>query len=170
MKFRNTPRLIGYDLLSNRSRQIAPCVTKQGHKNDRPKISRVRPDEVTAGLVLNLDPDVLARYGWTVSCSDDRRVIGRHFFLCLDVRGEVSDWVPMFSRDGAGRRKVAQTGRTGHPKWIDGCCYYHTRQVWTAADRQAVIEAALAGRDLTNPDQRNRLALSGLPSLFATAG
>ncbi len=42
-------------------------------------------DEIAAGLVLHLDPDALGAEGSTFTGSTAARVVGPHFFLCVDV-------------------------------------------------------------------------------------
>jgi len=120
--------------------------------------------EINRGLVLHLDPDVLVGFGATYSCDDTRRVTSGHFFLCLRVVGETGEWLPLYTKPGPGRIGILEDGRSGHPKWTDGDCYYHPEQVW-AASHAAVVNAAQAGHDKSEPEHRNSLAEGHIPEL-----
>ncbi len=53
------------------------------------------------------------------------------------------------------------------PEGWRGCeTFFHTEQVWQAP-HAAVVEAAIAGGDLSQPDQRNRLNDEGIDAIYA---
>jgi hypothetical protein len=126
--------------------------------------SKITPSEISVGLVLHLDPDALAQHGGEFSCPEQRRVRGGHFFVCLKVRGDRSDWLPLYSRPGLYRLPLPMTGRAGHEKWTRAECYYHAEQTWTAS-ASAVAAAALAGEDRSTPRRRNRIGSAHLPNI-----
>jgi hypothetical protein len=119
--------------------------------------------EITPGLVLHLDPDTLLALGADCTSLSDIRVRGPHFFLCLSVSGAVSRWIPLYSRAGPGRVELAGH-RVGHPKWTTQSAYFHPGQVWTAS-HQAVVNASVAGGDLSSRVRRNMLDGSAVPTL-----
>jgi len=120
--------------------------------------------EITPGLVLHLDPDTLAAQGATCTCTVGQRVQGGHFFLCLEVEGELAVWVPLYSNDGVGRSQLSANGRSGHRKWTTGTFYWYHGQVWRAP-HPAVVAAADAGGDMSRAGSRNKLAQASLPKL-----
>ncbi len=124
----------------------------------------VDPREIRPGIVLHLDPETLLAQGAIYSCDDDRRVIGCHFFLCIEVTGECGRWLPLYSRDGFGRVRLSQLGRSGHSKWVTSECHFHEDQVWRAT-HQAVVAAARVGHDFSEPGRRNRIAVESLPDV-----
>lgn len=124
--------------------------------------SEIGIDEITPGLVLHLEPSVLVAGGATCTCTEDRRVRGPHWFVCVEINGESGRWWPIYSRNGVGRVVLTSRGRSGHPKWTSSECYYHTGQVWSAPHR-VIVAAALVGHDLSTKDCRNRISLSLLP-------
>lgn len=125
--------------------------------------------ELIPGLVMHLDPDTLLAQGGTYSCSDDQRVRGGHFFLCLSVQGSLGCWLPLYSNPGVGRTQLTADGRSGHPKWTSGTFYWHQDQVWTAM-YSAVVAAAAAGRDMSRAGSRNELDKLHLPPLAGGGG
>jgi hypothetical protein len=119
-------------------------------------------EELHAGLVLHLDPDVLERDGGRYSCDPAYRVLDGHFFLCLAVGDSHSTWLPLYSNPGFGRTELSRGGRTGHPKWIAGTFYWHATQVWDAP-HAAVDAASVAGGDMSAAGSRNELDPTKLP-------
>lgn len=130
--------------------------------------SRLKINEVTVGLVLHLNPDVLLAQGGYCSCTEDRRVRGNHWFVCVSVVGAQAQWCPLYSRDGIGRFALPAAGRSGHPNWVSSRCFFHPAQVWSASF-EAVRAAALAGNDLSTRQCRNRIAPGLLPSQHQAA-
>jgi hypothetical protein len=120
--------------------------------------------EIFRGLVLHLDPDALEREGGTYSCLPDRRVHGGHFFLCLEVDAGQGEWLPLYTKDGVGRRVLEKDGRRGHSKWTSADCFYHVAQVWRAPHR-AVILAAQRGKDMSSPGGRNSVSEEYVPTI-----
>ena len=118
--------------------------------------------EIVPGIVFHMDPDALEAEGATYTCPETRRVRGNHFFLCVGVVGELSRWLPLYSKDGLSRTRLSHLGRSGHPKWITSECCFHTEQVWSATYK-AVAAAALAGHDLSDRKRRNRIGIDFVP-------
>jgi hypothetical protein len=122
-------------------------------------------DEISPGLVLHLDPDVLEKLGGTFTCEPALRVQGGHFFVCLAANATSSHWLPLYSNPGVGRELLPSQGRTGHPKWTQGTYYWHEEQTWTAS-AAAIVDAAVAGGDRSRPGSRNRLDPGRLPKII----
>jgi len=124
----------------------------------------ITPAEITSGLVLHLDPDVLEQRGGTYECPPSFRVQNGHFFLCLDATKTEGRWLPLYTKDGKGRVEISRIGRTGHEKWTGGTFFYHEDQVWTAP-HGAVVASADAGTDLSRKGQRNLLTKTRIPAI-----
>lgn len=125
--------------------------------------------ELVPGIVLHLDPETLMAERGSYTCSDEVRVQGGHFFVCLSMDGDVGSWLPLYSKPGVGRVKLTSDGRTGHPKWTDAPNYWHRDQVWTAPS-SAVIAAAAAGGDMSRAGSRNLLDPHLLPAVHREGG
>lgn len=124
----------------------------------------ITKNEVAKGLVLHLDPECLVSEGATYSCSDERRVKGGHFFLCIRTNGVRATMLPLYSEDGPGRTELAEVGRTGHDKWVHATCFWHEEQVWDCPV-DAIVKAATAGKDQSTRTSRNVLAKEHIPSV-----
>lgn len=118
--------------------------------------------DIQPGLVLHLDPDALESQGGTYTCDSSARVFGGHFFLCLAAGTARSVWLPLYSNSGMGRTGLTTNGRIGHPKWTKGTFYWHRDQIWKVPNA-AVVAAAAAGGDMSQPGNRNSLDASLLP-------
>ena len=114
--------------------------------------------ELSAGLALVLDPDLLARAGASHTGPYGRRVRGEHRFLCLEHASGGGRWAPLFSSPGTRRLEVPLDGRTGEQRWKLGGFYLHVDQIWTATDDQ--IRAA--SRATTKMHERNRVDVTRL--------
>ena len=102
--------------------------------------------DICVGMVLHLDPDRLEAEGGTYTCDAAAKVVGQHFFVCLEAGASVTRWLPLYTNPGPGREQLSHAGSSGHPKWINGAHYYHPAQVWVAS-RQAVANAAARAHD-----------------------
>ena len=122
--------------------------------------------EIVRGLVLHLDPAVLAANGGVPSCKPERAVQDGHFFLCLSTEADSGRWVPLYSTGGEGRKRLEAPGRKGHPKWTRGIFHVDRDQEWTAP-HAAIIAAAKAGKDKSGPGRRNRLGVNALAAIEA---
>jgi hypothetical protein len=120
--------------------------------------------EIDFGLVLHLDPEELEAQGGTYTCPKEFRVQGRHFFICIGADEESALWLPLYSSPGIGRDMLTSEGRSGHSKWTKATCHYHRGQVWTAS-HAAVVSAARAGGDMSEPGRRNLLSDEFVPIL-----
>lgn len=129
----------------------------------------IQPDptiaaDIAPGLVLHLDPAVLAQHGATPSPASEKIVIGPHFFLCYAVDGGRSWWTPLYTKPSAVRHDLSRWGRVGHEKWTGGAFNFHPEQHWIA-DANAIALAARAGRDRSRSGARNRMAVEQLPRM-----
>jgi hypothetical protein len=122
--------------------------------------------EIRDGIVLRLDPDELESRGGRCAGDPDYRVQGPHFFVCLAADTDAGNWLPLFSEPGPRREPVNKTTKVGPEGWRGCETFFHTEQVWQAP-HAAVVEAAIAGGDLSQPDQRNRLNDEGIDAIYA---
>lgn len=84
--------------------------------------------EIRPGLAMVLDPGSMPSA--EDACTDPRgRVPGPHFFICVEVRGSVSEWVATSSRAARGRVMVRR--KWGHPFWVLPDTFADIFQVWT---------------------------------------
>lgn len=120
--------------------------------------------DIAVGLSLHLDPQRLEQEGALCTDPPGVRVEGQHFFLCIEVSGNTSKWVPLFTAANAGRLPLPETGRAGHSKWVRGTFHYHTAQVWSAS-AQAVANAAARAHDKSRRGTRNTLAAANVPKV-----
>lgn len=125
----------------------------------------LREDELEAGLALRLDPEELHRQGGEGGEGARGRVLGLHWFLCIDMHEECGLWLPLFSRSLGWRPQIERRGRTGAVEWTTGAWHYELRQVWHAT-RQAIVRAAFAGRDPSVPGRRARIHSQLVPRIW----
>lgn len=113
-------------------------------------------EELSRGLVLHLNPNVLSSSGATLSCPSANRVVGGHFFLCVEDPDEsgLTKWVPLFTAENDGRIAIDTADSVGHAKVTEGAFHFHPGQVWTASGDQ-IRAAAAAGGDLSRAARRS---------------
>ena len=121
-------------------------------------------DDISPGLVLHLDPAVLAQHGATPSPAAANVALGAHFFLCYAVDTDRSWWAPLYTKKSTTRIELSRWGRTGHEKWTGARLEYDPAQHWVAS-LDAINAAAIAGRDRSRAGARNRVAVDQLPTL-----
>lgn len=121
-------------------------------------------DDISPGLVLHMDPAVLAKHGATPSPAASKLALGAHFFLCYAVDTEHSWWTPLYTKRSTTRIELSRWGRTGHEKWTGARLEYDPAQNWMAS-LEAINSAAIAGRDRSRAGARNRVAVDQLPTL-----
>ena len=125
----------------------------------------IKPHEITDGLVLHLDPDELEAEGGCCTGTESVRVQGSHFFVCIASNEDSGNWVPLFSVAGPSRTFLPHEEKEGHPKWCESTTYFHDQQVWQAP-HSAVVAAAIAAGDLSEPGARNTLTAAGVDSIY----
>lgn len=112
--------------------------------------------EIQPGLAMVLDPGSMPLA--KDACTDPRgRVPGPHFFICVEVRGEISDWVATSSRSARGRVRVRR--KWGHPTWVLSDTFADIFQVWTL-ELEVVRRASTLDR--SRRTQRNYASLDFL--------
>lgn len=121
-------------------------------------------DDISPGLVLHMDPAVLAQHGATPSPAAAKVALGAHFFLCYAADTERSWWTPLYTKKSTTRIELSRWGRTGHEKWTGARLEYDPAQQWVAS-LEAINSAAIAGRDRSRAGARNRVAVDQLPTL-----
>jgi hypothetical protein len=122
------------------------------------------PFEASPGLVAFLDPVVLAESGARVVGPVLGRVRSPHHFICTEVRGTESDWLPTSSKPASGRVLVGR--KWGHPAWCNTDTYADILQVWTLEGWMLRPASRL---DLSQRGSRNRASLQFLFSEAAAA-
>ncbi len=123
--------------------------------------------EIKDGLVLHLDSDELEASGGRCAENGSNRVEGSLFFVCIAADEHTGNWVPLFSGAGRFREPVPNAEKSGRPGWCEAITYFHTRQVWQAP-HAAVVDAAIAGGDRSEPGERNALSEAGVDRVYAT--
>lgn len=114
--------------------------------------NRLRPNEVREGLVLRLEPGVLAEYGAEVTSDQLHRADGPHWFICVGKSGQATSWVATSSRPAPERDRV--TRKWGQPAWTMPETWADLYQVWTVGSFFA-LRAASLGVDPSFPGGRN---------------
>lgn len=120
--------------------------------------------DITVGLALFLDPEVLQRERATWTGEETDRILGPHYFLCLEVGPREGRWLPLFSSVRFDRMPL-EAAKTGHPAWTGKTSYYDPNQLWTAR-HDAVLRAAAAAGDATGPWEPNTADPGSLPDLW----
>jgi len=115
------------------------------------------------GLVLQFDPQTLLTHGATCSWKDEETELSaQQYYVCIDANAKDALWVPLFAGPGPGRKGIAVTAKSGHPRWTRSSSFYHGGQVCRVAHKTAQRAAEKAYDDST-PKQPNRMALPQLP-------
>lgn len=117
--------------------------------------------EIVPGLVLHLDPISLELEGGRPYSSDNLRVRGDHYFLCVHVVDDSSYWVPLSSKPGETRVKVDRSHKRGNHLWTLEDSYAVASQFWCLS-AQTVIAAARAARDHSHRGARHIVTPAGL--------
>ncbi len=126
--------------------------------------TKIDASEIEVGLALLLEPVSLDLEGGKLALSDVYAVSQNHYFVCVSVREDDGDWVALYSRPGPGRVEIGRQHKRGHQAWLQHSSHAHPRQLWVAPHR-AVVLAAEAAHDLSQPGQRNIVLADGLTEL-----
>jgi len=116
------------------------------------------------GLVLQLDPVTLSKHGATCTWSDDPELSAQQYFVCIESNKTDALWVPLFGGPAPGRRGIAATAKSGHPRWTRSSSFFHPAQV-IRISHKATQRAAEAAYDQSSPKVPNRMAAEQLPPL-----
>lgn len=125
----------------------------------------IEAHEIKDGLVLRLDPDELEASGGKRTDRESVRVEGPHFFLCVAANEQSGNWVPLFYSTGPQRTLVANADKSGPAAWCESTTFLHSKQVWHAP-HAAVVAAAIAGGDLSQPAARNTFTEAGVDAAY----
>jgi len=115
------------------------------------------------GLVLQLDPQMLAAHGASYTWGDEPELSAQQYFVCIEADAKEALWLPLFAGPAAGRKGIAATAKTGDPRWTRSSSFFHPAQVCKISHK-AVQRAAEAAYDRSTPKQPNRLATTQLPA------
>ena len=97
-------------------------------------------EDIGQGIVVFLDPDVLESQG-AVFTSEDHRVQGPHFFLCLGAKEEETIWITLYSRQGLNRGTIPAYEQIG-PHFEGKPSHYYHNDGLVLANREQVVAAA----------------------------
>ena len=93
--------------------------------------------EITAGLVVRLDTDLLRARGGSltnaqVTPTEDRAVTGTHDFLVLatDTASRMATAIPLFPRSAPGSAPLDDRLRAGPADWLAQPVFYSRWQHW----------------------------------------
>ena len=114
------------------------------------------------GLVLQLDPQMLATHGATYTWGDDPELSAQQYFVCIESDAKEALWLPLFAGPAPGRKGIAAAAKSGDPRWTRSSSFYHPAQVCRISHK-GVQRAAEAAYDRSTPKQPNRLAPAQLP-------
>lgn len=108
-------------------------------------MAQISVDDVRRGLVVFLDPKLMASLG--AHCNQDPRdrIAAPHYFLCVvapDATGW-STWLPCSTKAGPGRVEVPPAFRSGHQRWRQRPCFVTTVERWEMSAK--ALEAASYG-------------------------
>lgn len=96
-------------------------------------MSKVNMDEIERGLIVHLDPKVLAGGGSEATVKTGHAVKDPHYFLVLSVDSNESNCIamPLFSESGRDRELLDENLKSGCPKnWKGQASYIFRWQVW----------------------------------------
>ncbi|HEU6436076.1 MAG TPA: hypothetical protein VE028_01325 [Nitratidesulfovibrio sp.] len=113
-------------------------------------------DDLRPGLSIHMNPDVLAERGATFSCPPHRRVLGNHYFACIEVLGTRAIFVVLYSDSQC---SIEDSEREGD--WGYASSTYHPDQVWNVPISEIAIAAAL-GKDNSSAGNRRYISASAL--------
>jgi hypothetical protein len=106
----------------------------------------LRPEDITPGLVIHLDTEVLRREGGSltnaqVTADEDRAVTGAHDFVIamVDAKARRVTALPLFPRSAPGSAPLDDRLRNGSAEWMAHPVYYSRWQHW-----QIPVDALLA--------------------------
>jgi len=100
-------------------------------------------DELVPGLVLFLDPLILLGNHATFNGPSFAATRGSHYFVCEDVSGNRSVWVPTSSKPGWDRARIR--AKAGRPEWVGTPTYALEGHRWSV-DMTGLRLAARADR------------------------
>lgn len=125
------------------------------------------PNDITVGLVVPLEPDVLEAWGSVSHVGADD--IGHpQLMLCVSADASASVWVPLFPDAGPGRLWLSTNGRTGSSAWTHGRFYFRPEFFWRSS-ASAVIAAWAIGVPTDNALLRDRLDPAAIPQTLIRA-
>lgn len=116
-----------------------------------------------AGLVLNLYPTDLLRFGATHTANHDEAVTAEHFFLCLSADAREGLWIPLHVTRGLDRTPISESGKTGQARWTRGPSYYSPGDLWRIPHKAIQRTLALTG-DKSSTTSSNRVIAQWIPA------
>ena len=135
-------------------------------------MASVAPAEVTAGLVVHLDTDELRRIGGSQTNAErtqteDRAVVGPHYFLVVEVDEINAVAVPLFSKYAPGSEHLSENRKSGlAEKWLNEQSFFSRWQHWHIP---VAALAASSSTEESEPNNRRRYAAAEPAALQAIA-
>ncbi|WP_243543866.1 hypothetical protein [Pseudodesulfovibrio tunisiensis] len=127
------------------------------------------PGDVTEGRVVHFDVADLSPNG-CCTARPGTAVNGLHYFLCLAVEGDVSYWLPTFSKDGGKLVVINGDEKIGIQDWLTNDrdpqgrnnSYAFSNQIWalkvdTVLGVSGVDAAPLENPNCVTPDCLDRV-------------
>jgi hypothetical protein len=126
-------------------------------------VTAIGNEEVVAGLVAFLDPEVLAADDGVVTSKDPRRFRSGPF-VCISVGAEHSTWTPLTTEERHERLAIRREWRSGgHPQWL-ASDQFLTDGVNVWDDATAVFVSA-SHQEVTTESNRARISAEGLAAI-----
>lgn len=124
-------------------------------------MTAVSEGEVTPGLVVHLDTDLLRCDGRCLTNArngeEDRAVQGQHYFLVVELNCDVVVAVPLFSKWAPGSEQLCEALKSGLPeKWVGVCSFYSPWQHWKVPINAI---ANCSATEESTPETRRRYAV-----------
>lgn len=120
-------------------------------------------DEIRPGLVLFLDPEVLASSDRVTNTKDPRRFRSGPF-VCLTAGEEESTWLPITTEERRERLLIPPEWRSGgHPQWLRDPQFLMDGANLRRGPHDAFIAAS--GAELTSREDRARVSAEGLSAI-----
>lgn len=123
------------------------------------------------GLVLNLYPAELLKYGAEQIGSEPEPVSNESYFLCLSADASSGMWTPLHPTRGMHREPIPEECKSGFPEFVRGLSFYSTTELWRLPHKATHKGAAMA-RDRSGPKLANRVSGRWMPTVdkFSAAG
>jgi len=115
------------------------------------------------GLVLRFDPRTLADMGASYAGDPDQELTAQQYFVCIEANARDALWLPLFAAAGSGRKGIAASAKTGHPRWIKYSSFYD-HSTLCRIGHKAAQRAAEVAYDESSPKLPNRLTVATLPA------
>jgi hypothetical protein len=118
------------------------------------------------GLVMYLYPAELLRFGASHGLAEREAVTAEHYFLCVAADAQGGWWTPLHPTRGQDRAPIAESAKSGHPRWTQGLSWYSSDELWRIPHKAIQRASQLAG-DKSTAKAPNRVDAASVPALAA---